>query len=57
MGMDAISEKFRDCAAHAARPLKKDHVEKIIQLVSRLETVRDVRQVIRLLDGSNKKRR
>jgi 2-methylcitrate dehydratase PrpD len=52
MGMDAISEKFRDCAAHAARPLKKDHVEKIIQLVSQLETVRDVRQVIRLLDGS-----
>jgi 2-methylcitrate dehydratase PrpD len=53
MSMDAICEKFRDCASHAARPMRKDDVEKIIQLVSRLETVSDVKQVVRLLGGSN----
>jgi 2-methylcitrate dehydratase PrpD len=53
MSMDAICEKFRDCASHAARPMSKDDVEKIIQLVSRLETVSDVKQVVRLLGGSN----
>jgi len=52
MSMDAICEKFRDCAAHSARPLKKDRVEKIIQFVSRLETLSDVNQVVCLLDGS-----
>jgi hypothetical protein len=53
MSMDAICEKFRDCASHAARPMRKDNLEKIIQLVSRLETVSDVKQVVRLLGKSN----
>jgi 2-methylcitrate dehydratase PrpD len=53
MSMDAICEKFRDCASHAARPMRKDNMEKVIQLVSRLETVSDVRQVARLLGGPN----
>ncbi len=52
MSMDAIVEKFRDCASHAARPVNKDRVEKLIQLISKLESVSDVRQVVGLLDWS-----
>jgi 2-methylcitrate dehydratase PrpD len=52
MSMDAICEKFRDCASHAVKPLEKDHVEKIIELVSQLETLSDVSQIVRLLGGS-----
>ena len=52
MDMDAIGEKFRDCASHAERPMRKDNVEKIIQLVSQFQTVSDVGQVARLLDWS-----
>jgi 2-methylcitrate dehydratase PrpD len=52
MDMDAIAEKFRDCASNAIKPVKKDKIEKLIQLIYNLETVRDVKQVIRLLDWS-----
>jgi 2-methylcitrate dehydratase PrpD len=52
MDMDAIAEKFRDCASNAIKPVKKDKMEKLIQLIYNLETVRDVKQVIRLLDWS-----
>jgi 2-methylcitrate dehydratase PrpD len=52
MGMDALGEKLRDCASQAARPVGTDNVEKIIQLVSRLEAVSDVEQIARLLDWS-----
>jgi 2-methylcitrate dehydratase PrpD len=53
MTMDAVCDKFSDCASHAVRPMERDKVEEIIQLVSRIETLNDVNQAVRLLDISN----
>jgi 2-methylcitrate dehydratase PrpD len=49
MSMDAMAAKLRDCASHAAKPLSQKNVEKLIQLVSQLEAVSDVEEVVRLL--------
>lgn len=49
MSMDAMAAKLRDCASYAAKPLSQKNVEKLIQLVSRLEAVSDVEEVVRLL--------
>jgi len=49
MSMDAMAAKLRDCASYAAKPLSQKNVEKLIQLVSQLEAVSDVEEVVRLL--------
>ena len=49
MSMDAMAAKLWDCASYAAKPLSQKNVEKLIQLVSRLEAVSDVEEVVRLL--------
>lgn len=49
LGRQDIVKKFRDCAHYSVRPLPPENVDKVIELTSRLETVEDVGQVIRLL--------
>lgn len=49
MSMDAMAAKLWDCASYAAKPLSQKNVEKLIQLVSQLEAVSDVEEVVRLL--------
>jgi 2-methylcitrate dehydratase PrpD len=49
---DALVEKFRDCASHAVKGLNNDDTEKLIQVISRLERVTDVRHIIRLMGRS-----
>lgn len=49
MTMDALVWKFRDCAAHAKKRLQEKNVSKAIDMVTRLEEVSDVAEVIRLL--------
>ncbi len=49
LAIDDICEKFRDCAAHAARPLERANVEAALDLVRRLEEQDDIRSVIALL--------
>jgi len=44
-----LVEKFRDCTSYSASPLPKDRLEKVIELVDKLEEVDDVSQVIRLV--------
>lgn len=53
MGMDVLIEKFRDCGLHAARPVKKNKMKELIQLVSNLETVSDVTRLTSLMDWSS----
>jgi len=40
--MEAVAEKFRECAAFSAKPLPKGNIEEIIRLVKDLEAVPDV---------------
>jgi 2-methylcitrate dehydratase PrpD len=49
MTLDHIARKFRECAKSSVKPLKKDAVEKIIDMVGRLETLDDAAEIIRLV--------
>ena len=49
MSMEDIIDKFRDCASFAAKPLPKGNIEKVIDMVTKLEQVKDVGEVVRLI--------
>lgn len=49
MTFDDVVKKFRECAACALKPLPSAKVEKIIKLVSRLETLSDATEVVKLV--------
>jgi 2-methylcitrate dehydratase PrpD len=44
-----VTKKFRECAACSIKPLKKETVEKVIEMVARLEKLTDATEIIRLL--------
>ncbi len=46
---DDLTEKFRECVAHSARPLSESNVDKVIAMVDELEGVEDVSRIIRLV--------
>jgi 2-methylcitrate dehydratase PrpD len=47
--MQEITEKFWDCAGFLERPIAKERLKKVLELVTHLEDVVDVREIIRLL--------
>ena len=49
MTWDDVVNKFRDCLSYAAKPVPRDNVEKVIDMVNKLEDVEDVGQIVRLL--------
>ncbi len=49
MSWESIVNKFRDCLSHAAKPVPKDNMEKVIDMVGKLEEVEDVSKIVRLL--------
>jgi 2-methylcitrate dehydratase PrpD len=49
MTLEDIAKKFRECAASSVKPLKKDAVEKVIEMVGRLEKLEDAAEIIRLV--------
>ena len=49
LGRPDIVNKFRDCALYSVNPLPPENVDRVIELTSRLESLKDVGQVIRLL--------
>ncbi|MBI3965652.1 MAG: MmgE/PrpD family protein [Chloroflexi bacterium] len=44
-----VADKFRACAAYAARPLASDQVERVVEIVARLERIDDVAELAALL--------
>jgi hypothetical protein len=44
-----VAAKFRDCVSLSVRPLPERNIEKVIELMSKLEEVDDVCEIIRLL--------
>ncbi len=46
---DDLTGKFRECASYSEKPIPRQHVEQVINMVDRLEEVRDVAEVVRLL--------
>ncbi|MEQ1773902.1 MAG: MmgE/PrpD family protein [Burkholderiales bacterium] len=49
MQFDDCAEKFRRCAAFAARPLPAQSVEKIITLIAHLEQLEDINRIISIM--------
>ena len=49
MTFEDVTKKFRECAACALKPLPTSKIEKVIELVSKLETLNDVTEIIRLV--------
>jgi 2-methylcitrate dehydratase PrpD len=49
MSWGELCDKFNDCARHGAKPMPQDNIEKVISLLTDLEKVEDVSEIIRLL--------
>ncbi|MDD5338091.1 MAG: MmgE/PrpD family protein [Dehalococcoidales bacterium] len=49
MTFEDVTKKFRECAACALKPLPTSKIEKVIKLVSKLETLSDATKIIRLI--------
>ncbi len=46
---DGLFKKFRDCAGYSVKPLSKQRVEQLIVKIDKLEEVKDMREVAKLL--------
>lgn len=49
MSLEEVADKFRDCCQYAARQIPGAQVDRIVELVSRLEDVPDVAELMELL--------
>jgi hypothetical protein len=49
MSMEDFIKKFRDCVSFSARPVPPENLERVIDLIDRLEKANNVGQVMRLL--------
>lgn len=50
MSWESIIDKFWECASLAVKPIPKENLEKVVEMVSRLEELDDVSSVIRVLN-------
>jgi 2-methylcitrate dehydratase PrpD len=44
-------EKFRDCARHAAKPIKSERLEEILASLESIEKIKDMNQLVKLITG------
>ncbi len=49
MSLDDIARKFRECAPSSIKPLSKEKIEKVVDMVGHLEKLDDAAEIIRLL--------
>jgi len=49
MTLEDVTRKFRECAPSSIKPLPGDDVEKVIEMVGRLEGLDDATEIIRRL--------
>jgi len=49
MSWDDLAAKFRDCAAHSIKPLRKGNIERVIDMTKNLDKVADVSEITQLL--------
>ena len=49
MSYQDIANKFRHCCEFSAKPIPGSNVEDVIKVVAKLDTLTDVRQIVRLL--------
>ena len=49
MTNEELIEKFKDCASHSVKPIKKQNMDKAAELILNLDTVDDIRDVVSLI--------
>ncbi len=49
VSIEEVAQKLRKCAAFSAKPISEKNVEEIIRIVSNLETVPNVGEIVRLM--------
>lgn len=49
ISMEDLQAKFRDCASYSVKPLTATEVDRVIELVTNLENVPNMNQIINLL--------
>jgi len=49
VSIEEVAQKFRRCAAFSVKPISEKNVEEIIRIVSNLETMSDVGELVRLM--------
>jgi len=49
VSIEEVAQKFRRCAAFSAKPIPKENIEEIIRIVSNLETIPDVGELVRIV--------
>ena len=49
MSWEDLIKKFRDCASFSAKPIPKKNIDEVIEKITRLEGVRDMKKVISLV--------
>jgi 2-methylcitrate dehydratase PrpD len=47
--LEDCAEKFKDCASNATKEFSKESIGRVINLIEQLESVDDVREIIKLL--------
>jgi 2-methylcitrate dehydratase PrpD len=47
--IEELLDKFSDCAAHSIKPIKKQNIEKVAELILNLDKVKDIRAIIPLV--------
>jgi len=46
---EELAEKFKDCASHSVKPIKKQNIDKAAELILNIDTVDDIRDVVSLI--------
>jgi 2-methylcitrate dehydratase PrpD len=49
MSFKDVTKKFKECAACSIKPLPADIVDKVIEMVGRLEKLSDATEIIKLI--------
>lgn len=49
MSWEDLAAKFRDCASYSVKPLASSNIEKAIELITKLEEVNNIGEIIELI--------
>ena len=49
MTNEELIEKFKDCASHSVKPIKKQNIDKAGEFILNIDTADDIRDVISLI--------
>jgi 2-methylcitrate dehydratase PrpD len=49
MSWDDLIRKFRDCASYSAKPISGKNIDQVVEMITRLEDVQDVREIVGLV--------